>query len=50
VVKRVFAPTARAEKATLVDAGERPAEALIAEIFKLQPQLEADLITLARGF
>lgn len=51
VVKRVFAPTARAEKAFMVDPGNGSAsEALIAEIFKRQPTLEADLIALARGF
>ena len=50
IVKRVFAPAPRAEKAVMIDAGELPAEALIAGIFKRQPKLEADLVTLARGF
>ena len=51
VVKRVFAPTPRAEKAALVDpAGRPPADALIEEIFKLRPKLEADMFELARGF
>ena len=51
VVKRVFAPTPRAEKAALVDpAGRPPAEALIEEIFKLRPKLEADMFELARGY
>ncbi len=50
VVKRVFAPAARTEKATLIDASEHPAEALIAEIFRRQPKLEAELMSLARGF
>jgi electron transfer flavoprotein beta subunit len=51
VVKRVFAPTPRAEKAALVDpAGRPPAEALIEDIFKLRPKLEADMFELARGF
>jgi electron transfer flavoprotein beta subunit len=50
IVKRVFAPAARSEKATLVDGGEQPAEALIEAIFKRQPGLEAELATLARGF
>jgi electron transfer flavoprotein beta subunit len=50
IVKRVFAPSPRAEKAALVEAAEQPAEALIEAIFKRQPKLEADLATLARGF
>jgi electron transfer flavoprotein beta subunit len=51
IVKRVFAPTARTEKAALIEPGGRePAEALIEEIFKRQPKLESDLVTLARGF
>ena len=51
VVKRVFAPTPRAEKAALVDpAGRPPADALIEEIFKLRPKLEADMFELARGY
>ena len=52
VVKRVFAPTARAEKAKLVEGTPdiAPAEALIAEIFKRQPKLEAELVALARGY
>jgi electron transfer flavoprotein beta subunit len=51
VVKRVFAPTPRAEKAALVDpAGRPPADALIEEIFKLRPKLEDDMFELARGF
>ena len=51
IVKRVFAPAPRAEKAALIDVGARPpADALIEEIFKRQPKLEAELATLARGF
>lgn len=51
IVKRVFAPSARAEKATMVDFSETaPADALIAEIFKRQPKLEDDLAALARGY
>ncbi|MGJ5178353.1 electron transfer flavoprotein subunit beta/FixA family protein [Bradyrhizobium oligotrophicum] len=51
IVKRVFAPSARAEKATFVDFSARPpAEALIEELFKRQPKLEAELITSAHGF
>ncbi|MGY3610672.1 MULTISPECIES: electron transfer flavoprotein subunit beta/FixA family protein [unclassified Bradyrhizobium] len=48
VVRRVFAPSARAEKAVLVEAAEQPAEALIDAIFKHQPKLETDLAALAR--
>ena len=51
IVKRVFAPAPRAEKAVLIDfSNQPPAEALIADIFKRQPKLEAELMTLARGF
>ena len=51
IVKRVFAPSPRAEKAVLIDfAGRPPAEALIEDIFKRQPKLEAELAALARGF
>ncbi|MGX1168908.1 electron transfer flavoprotein beta subunit [Bradyrhizobium sp. USDA 372] len=49
VVKRVFAPSARAEKAALVEAAEQPAQALIDAMFSLQPKLETDLAALARG-
>jgi electron transfer flavoprotein beta subunit len=51
IVKRVFAPAPRAEKAALVDFSSRPAaDALIEDIFKRQPKLEAELVALARGF
>jgi electron transfer flavoprotein beta subunit len=51
IVKKVFAPPPRAEKATLIDFGGRPpAEALIEDIFKRQPKLETELVALARGF
>ena len=53
VVKRVFAPQARAEKAALVDLGATPAdsaEALIQAIFTKAPALEADVVKLASGF
>jgi electron transfer flavoprotein beta subunit len=51
IVKRVFAPTARAEKAMMIDpANGSPADALIGAILKRQPKLEADLLALARGF
>ncbi|MGY3346934.1 electron transfer flavoprotein beta subunit [Bradyrhizobium sp. USDA 4459] len=48
VVKRVFAPSARGERAALVEAAEQPAQALIEAIFTHQPKLETDLATLAR--
>ncbi len=51
IVKRVFAPAPRATKAVFVEPdGQPPAEALIAEIFKRQPDLEAKLVSIARGF
>jgi len=51
IVKKVFAPPPRAEKAFMIDAGsEPPADALIAELFKRQPKLETELVALARGF
>ena len=51
IVKRVFAPPARAQKAAMIEFGDRPpGEALIEEIFKRQPTLESDLAALARGF
>jgi electron transfer flavoprotein beta subunit len=51
IVKRVFAPSPRTEKATLIETGgQEPAEALISEIFKRQPKLEVELVALARGF
>jgi electron transfer flavoprotein beta subunit len=51
IVKKVFAPQPRAEKAALVEPGSKaPAEALIEEIFKRQPKLESDLAALARGY
>ncbi|WP_024510047.1 electron transfer flavoprotein subunit beta/FixA family protein [Bradyrhizobium sp. ARR65] len=48
VVKRVFAPSARAQKAVLVEAAEQPERALIDEIFRHQPKLEAELAASAR--
>jgi len=52
IVKRVFAPGARAEKAKFIEApdGGSLAESLIAEVFARQPSLEADLTALARGY
>ena len=53
VVKRVFAPSARDEKAQQLDVKHTPAEvaeALIAEIFTRQPLLEAELLRTAAGY
>lgn len=54
VVKRVFAPKARAAKAAQVNATERDhaslAEALIEQLYALQPALEGDLLRMAAGF
>jgi electron transfer flavoprotein beta subunit len=53
VVKKVFAPTPRAEKAALVELAVTPAEnaeALIEAIFKKTPKIEDDLVKLASGF
>ncbi|MET4071971.1 electron transfer flavoprotein subunit beta/FixA family protein [Bradyrhizobium sp. S3.2.6] len=49
VVKRVFAPSPRAEKATWVEAAEQPAQALIDAMFNRNPMLETELAQLARG-
>ncbi len=53
VVKRVFAPAARAEKAAAIELGANQAEtadALIETIFTKMPAIEADLTKLAAGF
>jgi electron transfer flavoprotein beta subunit len=54
VVKKVFAPSARAEKAHQIDVKDKKtddlAEALIAEIFTRQPNIEADLLKMAAGY
>jgi electron transfer flavoprotein beta subunit len=51
IVKRVFAPSPRTEKAVLVEPGARPpAEVLIEAIFKRQPKLESELVAAASGF
>jgi electron transfer flavoprotein beta subunit len=51
IVKRVFAPSPRTERAVLVEPGPRPpAEALIEEMFNRQPKLEAELVAAADGF
>ncbi len=53
VVKRVFAPAPRAEKAAAIELGANQAEtadALIETIFTKMPAIEADLTKLAAGF
>ncbi|WP_108681240.1 electron transfer flavoprotein subunit beta/FixA family protein [Methyloceanibacter sp. wino2] len=51
IVKKVFAPSARSEKAAFIETEDQvPAEALIDEIFKRQPALEDDLSALASGY
>ena len=54
VVKRVFAPPARSEKAQLVETQGRnsseSAEAMIETIFARSPEIENDLVKLASGF
>jgi electron transfer flavoprotein beta subunit len=53
IVKKVFAPTPRAEKAHQVRAAglapEALAEAVIAEIFSRQPSIESDLVRFSAG-
>lgn len=53
IVKKVFAPTARSQKATQVEAVGRPADDiagdLMTAIFARQPQVEADLLRFAAG-
>jgi electron transfer flavoprotein beta subunit len=48
IVKKIFSPKPRAQKAALIEAGDQPAESLINEIFKRQPKLERDLASLSR--
>lgn len=49
IVKRVFGPSQRAERAVLVEGAEQPVPALIDEIFKHRPKLETELAALARA-
>ncbi|UVO30551.1 electron transfer flavoprotein subunit beta/FixA family protein [Bradyrhizobium arachidis] len=49
IVKRVFAPSKRAEKAMLVEGADQPVPALIDAIFKQRPKLEAELAALSRA-
>jgi electron transfer flavoprotein beta subunit len=48
IVKKIFSPKPRSQKAALIEVGDKPAESLINEIFKRQPKLEGDLASLAR--
>jgi electron transfer flavoprotein beta subunit len=51
IVKRVYAPQPRAQKAELIHLGDQnPGEALVDELFKRQPKLEGELESLARGY
>ena len=54
VVKRVFAPKARAAKATQIDVKDRSnetiAEDVIAQLYATQPALEDDLLRMAAGY
>ena len=54
VVKRVFAPKARATKAVPIETRERDAETIaediIAQIYATQPALEAELLRTAAGY
>jgi len=50
IVKRVFAPKPRAEKAEFLDLGDKPGDAFVDELFKRRPKLEAELEQLTRGY
>lgn len=50
IVKRVFAPKPRAEKAEFIELGEKPGDAFVDELFKRRPALEAELGQLTRGY
>jgi electron transfer flavoprotein beta subunit len=54
VVKRVFAPPARAEKAELIETETKSsaeiAEALIERLFDRRPTLEPELLRMAAGY
>ena len=54
VVKQVFAPKPRTDKADMITTDDRStdaiAEALIASIFKRQPALESELLSVAAGY
>ena len=50
IVKKVFAPQARAQKAELIELGEQPGESIVDALFQRQPKLESELEKLARGY
>jgi electron transfer flavoprotein beta subunit len=50
IVKKVYAPKPRAEKAAFLELGDKPGEAFVDELFKRRPKLEAELEKLARGY
>jgi electron transfer flavoprotein beta subunit len=53
IVKKVFAPTPRAERAAFIEpckTANESAEALIEAVFARQPSLESDMAKLASGF
>ncbi|HYA80198.1 MAG TPA: electron transfer flavoprotein subunit beta/FixA family protein [Methylocystis sp.] len=50
IVKKVFAPQPRAQKAELIELGEKPGDTLVEALFTRQPKLEAELERLARGY
>jgi electron transfer flavoprotein beta subunit len=50
IVKRVFAPKPRAEKAEFIELGDKPGDAFVDELFKRRPKLEAELEQLTRGY
>ena len=54
VVKRVFAPKARATKAVQIEVGDRDmetiAEDIIARLYAVQPALEAELLRTAAAY
>jgi len=50
IVKKVFAPQPRAQKAELIELGEQPGESIVGALFQRQPKLESELERLARGY
>ncbi len=50
IVKKVFAPQPRAQKAELIELGEQPGESIVGALFQRQPKLESELEKLARGY
>jgi len=50
IVKKVFAPQPRAQKAELIEIGEQPGESIVEALFQRQPKLESELEKLARGY